>query len=202
MVSTNSSWIPLAGLGLVTGLAGGFLGAILLIDRVRPSRESAPSPSQANDESVAVLRDLAGEVRRLREAIELGASSRTQEPGSERAPMDPAGTERLEHSIERLAEVLANPGSAPSRRSVGASPRETTVQPKATDRLIAVIQARDPKPYFFWTVEQVVDEFGTPDWMMAETKGYLRLYYKVSENNVLGFFFDDHLLYSIEYPRN
>jgi hypothetical protein len=117
---TQASWILLAGLGLATGLAGGALGAILVADGGPRPEASAPPPS--NDGSVAVLRELVEEVRLLRTSIVAGAPA----PASERAPVDGPSTDRLERSIERLAEVLASSGSPVQPR--GPKPRRSGTQ--------------------------------------------------------------------------
>ena len=200
MASTNSSWIPVAGLALLVGLAGGFSGALLFADRGASPTTAAPSPS--NDESVAVLRELTGEVRQLREAIEMGASSRPQGASSERAPMEAPATDRLERAIERLAEVLATPGSAVQARRGNVSKPPSALKPKATDRLLALCAMSEEdrgRAYYFWSRDEFMDQFGAPDEVSAQGEGsLLRLEYKIGEERVIKFSFTNDMLFYID----
>jgi len=194
---TQASWILLSGLGLATGLAGGALGAILVADS--GPRTTSSTPQASNDESVAVLRDLVGEVRLLRQTMETVPAA----PVSERAPVDGPSTDRLQRAIERLAEVLASPGSAVQPRRSAVPAQRNPIPPKATDRLLAICalsEAERGQTYYFWTRQEFVDRFGSPDEMNVQGDGGFNvvLQYQVAEDRWISLSFANDLLYYID----
>ena len=201
MGSPNSSWVPFAGFALLVGLAVGFSGALLFVDR--DASPSPPGPVPSNDESVAVLRDLVDEVRLLRASIDAGTSAVPAAPASERAAVGGPPTDRLERSIERLAEVLASPVSAVQGRRPEAQAQQNPIPPKATARLLALCalsEAERGQAYYFWRRLDFVEQFGSPDEVnITGDGGYnVQLVYRISDERQFTFSFANDLLYYID----
>ena len=191
----------IAGLGVLSGLAGGFCGALLLADRATPP--SPPTERSSDSELVAPLRDLANEVRLIHESIEAGAASRAAGPASERAPVGTSSTERLENAIERLAEVLASPATAAQPRKTDGSRSRKALVPKATDRLLALCAMTEEergRNYYFWNRQDFLDQFGAPDEVGVQGDGGYNvvLVYKIGDERTLQFAFANELLYYID----
>jgi len=188
--------------GFLLGASVGALGFRLLLDPVPPPAPVVPTTS--NDDVVAVLRELAGELRKLREATETSSPSEPREAVASRAPMDAPASDRLESAIERLAEVLAAPGSAVQpRRRAEAGPARDPLRPKATDRLLALCklsEAERGRACYFLSLQEFLDAYGSPDYIDVQGNAgtLLRLRYKVEEEETIDFGFSHDLLYSID----
>jgi hypothetical protein len=104
--------------GLVAGIvAGAIVGALLVFafrERVEPGVAAAQRDPVAATPDPAELRALAGELRKLREALERAG---TVGAASERQAVPGAGDADLVSAIRRLTEALDASRSAPSPRA-------------------------------------------------------------------------------------
>ena len=216
MASTNFSWILVAGLGLTTGAAGGALGAMLLLDREPRIHDPVPTRTidpAAVENGVGALRDLASEVRLLRESMPTSVPVQAEAPGDQRVPMETARSERLERALERIAEGLeaqrsfsAGPTGSPGSPAADLGPRPTRApfKPKVAD-LLEDLRAIDAgvrnRPYYFWSVDEILERFGCPDEISSSEGGGWRLFYQVGEEGYVNFYFAQRLLTEIGTDR-
>jgi hypothetical protein len=217
MASTNFSWILVAGLGLTTGAAGGALGTMLLLDREPRIHDPVPTRTidpGAVENGVGALRDLASEVRLLRESMPASVPLRSEAPGNQRVPIETAQSDRLERALERIAEGLEaqrsfSEGSRDSGGSIAADlgthrPTRAPFKPKAAD-LLEDLRAVDAgvrnRPYYFWSVDEILERFGCPDEISSSEGGGWRLFYQVGEEGYVNFYFAQRLLTEIGTDR-
>lgn len=203
MVPTNSSWMLVAGLGLLTGAAGGVFGALLLVDSKPRVHESVPTPTiddSAFEKGVAVLRDLTSEVRLLRASMQTSVPHRPEDPATQRVPMETAQSERLERALERIAAALEAQRPFAAGVEVAAGPARAPFKPKDAI-LLEALRATDAgirsRPYYFWSMDEILEQFGCPDKVSGVDGGGWSLFYTVGEEGWVNFYFIQRMLTEI-----
>lgn len=199
-----------AGLGLLTGAAGGVFGALLLVDRGPRVQESAPTATiddAAFEKGVAGLRELTSEVRLLRESMPTRFPNRPEDPLAQRVPMETARSERLERALERIAAALETQpffASGSAAAQVAAGPSRAPFKPKDMI-LLEEIRNGEPgvrnRPFYFWSMDDILERFGCPDQINGNDSGGWQLFYNVGEEGYVNFCFTQRMLTDIGSDR-
>ena len=154
----------------VGALAGGWIGSSAV------SNPPAPAKTAAEDTS-GVLRELLEEVRGLRSDLRAErVVERAPEPPRVAATSESSAGTSLERELAELVELLrTRPGLAAKESGFPAHSREAAGF--ASREALAVADGNLSKPHAFWTMREVVERYGEPDFCGSE-EGFFTLWYR------------------------
>ena len=181
------------------GVGGGASGALLVARGERVLPERAPSASEDPGATSSAIERLTAEMRAFRTAIELRLSEPSP-PGEMRAPATDASAERLERAVVKLTEVLENSRAGLVPPSPASRVEHESIRPKQIallEQLRRISVEERNQEYRFWSLQEVLDQFGKPDGFWPDPDHRWHLQYTV-EGGSLQFRFVNGMLFMIE----